>query len=78
MTIIQAIEFLPDAPPYVAGEAGWGSLEYVQSLVRVSPSGLQKMRKRFKNSFEHRDSRGGVMIYTPYWLRVWKVDQQTQ
>lgn len=76
MTIDQAIEFLPEAPTYAAGEPGWSSLEAVRSMVRLSQSGLQKMRSRFKNSYESRDSQGRVMVYTPYWLRLWKVEQQ--
>lgn len=76
MTIADALDFLPDAPPYAAGEPGWSPLETVCVMVRITPSGLQKMRTRFHNSFEHRDSRGRVWIYTPYWLRLWKVELQ--
>ncbi len=76
MTVEQAIEFLPNAPAYEAGGDGWSALDDMRSMVRLSVSGMQKMRGRFKHSYERRDAQGRIWIYTPYWLRVWKVEQQ--
>lgn len=65
-------------PPYKPGAAGWLTLDCLATMIGVSDTGFAKMRKRVGNRFEHRDKRGHVFIYSPLWLRAWKIVRQQQ
>jgi hypothetical protein len=76
MSVAEAIEFLPNPPAYTPTDVGWVALERVRRLIGMSPSGMSKMRGRFRHAYEHRNSRGEIFIFTPHWLRLWKCELQ--
>lgn len=63
--------WMPSAPEYVAGNGAWASREMCALMVSLSESGLDAVRRRLRNAYEHRDEKRQVWIYFPYWFRVY-------
>jgi hypothetical protein len=74
-TPAELADWLPDAPAYVEGDEAWLSLGNARRCVSLSETGFDKLRQRLNRKYEHRDARGRVWIYGPYWLRLWAVDK---
>ena len=72
-TASELADWLPEAPAYVADDEAWLSVRTALAYCRLSESGLTKLRRRLNHKYEHRDARGRVWFYGPFWLRLWAV-----
>lgn len=74
-TIDDVIRFLPDAPEYQPGNEAWQSASRVAVLLGITEQGLSQMRRRYRNSYEHRAGKR-VLIYVPLFLLAWRFEKQ--
>lgn len=73
---VQSIaDWLPEPPAFDASSASWMPLELARAIADLSPTGFDKLRKRLGKKFEHRESKGHVFFFAPYWLRLWMFEQ---
>ena len=71
MTAEQFASFLPDPPDFDQGDGAWIPLKRLRGMLKLSETGLTKVRERFAYRFEARDAKRCVFVYGPYWLRMW-------
>lgn len=70
-TIDQLADFLGAVPEFSPSNGSWIPRQRMASTLALSESGLDGLRRRMRNRFEHKDAQGCVWLYAPHWLRGW-------